>query len=170
MAVAAQKKSAGSERISQERIQELDTGFLSCTMASPCHELPWELVAEAWHESEGQKSGSSGERSPPDRSRLYAPFGLFGLYWHLWGLDNRNVHLALGQFSLCAQAPASARAEDSIPDPSLWGGDRKKDKGAGKGRQLGEQAQTGIRQVSTRVPFLDDLQIDLSPEFPFWGT
>ncbi|CAJ1332512.1 unnamed protein product [Effrenium voratum] len=52
-----------------ERIQELDTGFLSCTMASPCHELPWELVA------------------------------------------------------------------DSIPDPSLWGGDRKKGKGAGKGRR-----------------------------------
>jgi hypothetical protein len=33
---------------SKERIERLDTGFMSCTMASPCHELSWQLVAEPW--------------------------------------------------------------------------------------------------------------------------
>eukprot|EP00933_Yihiella_yeosuensis_P050300 TRINITY_DN48074_c0_g1_i1.p1 TRINITY_DN48074_c0_g1~~TRINITY_DN48074_c0_g1_i1.p1 ORF type:complete len:454 (-),score=96.53 TRINITY_DN48074_c0_g1_i1:484-1845(-) len=28
------------------RIAKLDTGYMSCTMASPCHELGWELVAD----------------------------------------------------------------------------------------------------------------------------
>lgn len=28
------------------RIEKLDSGYMSCTMASPCHELAWELVAE----------------------------------------------------------------------------------------------------------------------------
>lgn len=30
-----------------ERIEQLDTGFMSCTMASPCHELSWQLVADS---------------------------------------------------------------------------------------------------------------------------
>jgi len=29
-----------------DRIKHLDTGFMSCTMASPCHELSWQLVAD----------------------------------------------------------------------------------------------------------------------------
>ena len=32
----------------KDRIKHLDTGFMSCTMASPCHELSWQLVAEPW--------------------------------------------------------------------------------------------------------------------------
>eukprot|EP00959_Pyramimonas_sp_CCMP1952_P079085 1653196-Pyramimonas_sp.AAC.1 len=28
------------------RIDKLDSGYMSCTMASPCHELDWNLVAE----------------------------------------------------------------------------------------------------------------------------
>lgn len=28
------------------RIERLDTGYMSCTMASPCHELAWNLVAD----------------------------------------------------------------------------------------------------------------------------
>ncbi len=32
----------------KDRIKHLDTGFMSCTMASPCHELSWQLVAESW--------------------------------------------------------------------------------------------------------------------------
>lgn len=30
-----------------ERVERLDTGFMSCTMASPCHELSWQLVADS---------------------------------------------------------------------------------------------------------------------------
>ncbi|CAK9046351.1 unnamed protein product [Durusdinium trenchii] len=53
------RKSINSERIllnmadgfdlaesQMERIQRLNSGFMSCTMASPCYELPWELVAD----------------------------------------------------------------------------------------------------------------------------
>ena len=32
----------------------MDTGFLSCTMASPCHELAWELVADTGIEFKDQ--------------------------------------------------------------------------------------------------------------------
>ncbi|CAE7438296.1 unnamed protein product [Symbiodinium natans] len=30
-----------------DRIAQLDSGYMSCTMASPCHELAWELVADS---------------------------------------------------------------------------------------------------------------------------
>jgi len=50
------------------RMALLDTGFMSCTMASPCHDLAWELVADsiphpdAWGGNRGGKGKSKGKR------------------------------------------------------------------------------------------------------------
>jgi len=48
------------------RISKLDTGYLSCTMASPCHELAWDLVAESIPHPDtwggGRSKGKGGDR------------------------------------------------------------------------------------------------------------
>lgn len=55
------------------RIRKLDTGFLSCTMASPCHELAWHLVAdsipdpEAWGGGRGRGKGRGKGNAKPSR-------------------------------------------------------------------------------------------------------
>lgn len=47
------------------RIKSLDSGYLSCTMASPCHELSWDLVADGIPHPDvwggGRNRGGSGK-------------------------------------------------------------------------------------------------------------
>lgn len=67
-----------------ERIRKLDTGFLSCTMASPCHLLAWELVAEGIPHPDtwggGRGKGGKGRGKGPGRAggRGYAWGGYEG--------------------------------------------------------------------------------------------
>merc|ERR1712062_63041 len=44
------ENAAGGFELSEQDmrlISSLDSGYMSCTMASPCHELPWEIVADS---------------------------------------------------------------------------------------------------------------------------
>lgn len=46
-----------------QEIRKLDSGFLSCTKASPCHELAWEMVADSIPPPETWGGGRRGKGS-----------------------------------------------------------------------------------------------------------
>jgi len=55
-----------------ERIAQLDTGFMSCTMASPCHEMAWDLVSDSIPHPDtwgGGRNNAKGKGAKGGRSK-----------------------------------------------------------------------------------------------------
>lgn len=58
------------------RISQLDTGFMVCTKASPCHQLPWALIANErpeealWDESKKRKAEAATRRAERERKMV----------------------------------------------------------------------------------------------------